>query len=198
MGYPDNPAVTALRVVNEHVPYPLISALVPDADPLHLDVVGLTGTIGTVWGREVRNVEQQRPDLRRHLVSRHRRCPLTRSEFTTLLLQRLGPGRVIISAQRLAGIELAHQRDPQLDLVLLDDAFQHRYVKPDFNILITDYSDLFYNDQLLPAGRLREPKSGVKRADVVIVSKSPESISASEMQVVRTNIQKIGIQQANL
>ena len=100
---------------------------------------------------------------------------------------------IAVCEKRVEGIKQI-EKEKKCDIVLLDDAFQHRYVKPDFNILITDYSDLFYNDQLLPVGRLREPKSGVTRADVVIVSKSPEKISASEMQEVRTNIQKYGIQ----
>jgi len=71
--------------------------------------------------------------------------------------------------------------------------FSIRYVKPDFNILITDYSDLFYNDQLLPVGRLREPKSGVKRADVVIVSKVPENTPYAEMNLIKESIQEFGI-----
>ena len=100
---------------------------------------------------------------------------------------------VAVCEKRVVGIEQI-EKEKKCDIILLDDAFQHRYVKPDFNILITDYSDLFYNDQLLPVGRLREPKSGVKRADVVIVSKSPEKISSSEMNEVRSNIQKCGVQ----
>jgi tetraacyldisaccharide 4'-kinase len=100
---------------------------------------------------------------------------------------------VAVCEKRVVGIEQI-EKEIKSELILLDDAFQHRYVKPDFNILITDYSDLFYNDHLLPVGRLREPKSGVKRADVVIVSKSPEKISLSEMNEVRSNIQKYGVQ----
>jgi tetraacyldisaccharide 4'-kinase len=100
---------------------------------------------------------------------------------------------VAVCENRVEGIKQI-ESEKKCDVILLDDAFQHRYVKPDFNILITDYSDLFYNDQLLPTGRLREPKSGVTRADVVIVSKSPERISSSEMNEVRSNIQKYGVE----
>jgi tetraacyldisaccharide 4'-kinase len=99
---------------------------------------------------------------------------------------------IAVCEKRVVGIEQI-QKEKKSEIVLLDDAFQHRYVKPDFNILITDYSDLFYNDQLLPSGRLREPKSGVKRADVVIVSKSPEHINANEMQQISTKIKKYGV-----
>jgi tetraacyldisaccharide 4'-kinase len=101
---------------------------------------------------------------------------------------------VAVCEKRVVGIEQI-EKEKKSELILLDDAFQHRHVKPDFNILITDYSDLFYNDQLLPLGRLREPKSGVKRADVVIVSKSPENINANEMQQVSTKIKKYGVSQ---
>ena len=55
--------------------------------------------------------------------------------------------------------------------MLLDDAFQHRYVKPGINILLIDYHRLIIYDKLLPAGRLREPLSGKNRADIVIVTK---------------------------
>lgn len=101
---------------------------------------------------------------------------------------------IAVCEKRVVGIEHI-EKEKKSEIVLLDDAFQHRYVKPDLNILITDYSNLFYNDQLLPAGRLREPKTGVKRADVVIVSKSPENINANEMQQISTKIKKYGVSQ---
>ena len=99
-----------------------------------------------------------------------------------------------VCESRVEGINQI-EKESECEIVLLDDAFQHRYVKPDFNILITDYSDLFYNDQLLPAGRLREPKSGVKRADVVIVSKSPENISQELKNQITNKISGYGIKQ---
>ena len=58
-----------------------------------------------------------------------------------------------------------------IDVVLLDDAFQHRYVKPGINILLVDYHRLIIYDKPLPAGRLREPLNGKNRADIVIVTK---------------------------
>ena len=60
-----------------------------------------------------------------------------------------------------------------IDVVLLDDAFQHRYVKPGINILLVDYHRLIIYDKLLPAGRLREPLNGKNRADIVIITKCP-------------------------
>ncbi|MFM7015168.1 MAG: tetraacyldisaccharide 4'-kinase [Bacteroidota bacterium] len=99
---------------------------------------------------------------------------------------------VAVCEKRVEGIQKM-EREKKMQLVILDDAFQHRYVKPDFNILITDYAHLFYEDFLLPVGRLREQKSGVKRADVMIVSKSPENLSDSDIAAVSKKIQSFGV-----
>lgn len=93
---------------------------------------------------------------------------------------------VAVSADRCEGIERL-TTDPQTadtGVVILDDAFQHRYVKPGINILLTDYHRLFIYDELLPAGRLREPKSGKNRADVVIVTKCPQNLKAIDFRVL--------------
>lgn len=65
------------------------------------------------------------------------------------------------------------------DIVLLDDAFQHRYVKPRVNIMLTDFNRFILFDSLLPAGRLRESKKGIRRADIVVVTKCPENVDTS-------------------
>ncbi len=84
---------------------------------------------------------------------------------------------VAVDADRNHGIqELLHL--PHIpDLILLDDAFQHRQVKADFNILLTAYDDLYIDDAVLPAGNLRERVSGAERAQVIIVTKCPENLS---------------------
>ncbi|MEP0713624.1 MAG: tetraacyldisaccharide 4'-kinase, partial [Algoriphagus sp.] len=66
------------------------------------------------------------------------------------------------------------------ELIILDDAFQHRYVTGDLKILLTTYQRPFYSDFLLPMGRIRESRAGAKRADVVVITKCPEALSASE------------------
>ena len=99
---------------------------------------------------------------------------------------------IAVCESRVEGIKRI-EKENKTEIIIMDDAFQHRYVKPDFNILITDYSDLFYKDQLLPAGRLREPKAGVKRADVVVVSKSPYNIDANEMKQISAVIKTFGV-----
>lgn len=69
---------------------------------------------------------------------------------------------------------------PSTDVVLMDDGFQHRYVQPGINILLMDYNRLPHKDYLLPAGKLREPKSSCRRADIVIVTKCPQDITPTE------------------
>ena len=71
-----------------------------------------------------------------------------------------------------------------VDVILLDDAFQHRYVKPGINILLVDYHRLIIYDKLLPAGRLREPMSGKARADMVIITKCPKDLKPMEFRVL--------------
>lgn len=70
------------------------------------------------------------------------------------------------------------------EVVLLDDAFQHRYVKPGVNILLVDYHRLIIYDRLLPAGRMREPESGKARADIVIITKCPKDLNPMEFRVL--------------
>jgi tetraacyldisaccharide 4'-kinase len=91
---------------------------------------------------------------------------------------------VAVDKKRCHGIELLTEKDNRLDAVLLDDAFQHRYVKPGINILLVDYHRLIIYDQLLPAGRLREPLNGKDRADIVIVTKCPKDLKPMEYRVI--------------
>jgi len=74
------------------------------------------------------------------------------------------------------------------DVILLDDAFQHRYVKPEINILLTDYSHPFWEDSYLPTGNLRDSKSQVHRAEIVIVSKSPKNLTPIIQRTVYKNL----------
>ena len=95
---------------------------------------------------------------------------------------------VAVDANRKNGIEqlLALNEAPQV--ILLDDAFQHRKVKAGFYILLTAYDELFCDDFMLPTGNLRESRSGAKRADAIIVTKCPENISDTEQQNIKKKI----------
>ena len=93
--------------------------------------------------------------------------------------------RVAVDENRCHGIEQLMKLDnPKVDVVLLDDAYQHRHVKAGLNILLTDFHRLFSDDTLLPAGRLREPEDGKNRAHIVIVTKCPEDIKPMGFRVI--------------
>lgn len=91
---------------------------------------------------------------------------------------------VAVDKKRVHGIEMLTCTGNNIDVILLDDAFQHRYVKPGVNILLVDYHRLIIYDKLLPAGRLREPLSGKNRADIVIVTKCPKTLKPMEFRVI--------------
>lgn len=84
---------------------------------------------------------------------------------------------VAVDENRVKGIQNLLKHYPDLKVVVLDDAFQHRRLRPGLSILLTDYHHLYSNDLMLPSGLLREPVSGAKRADVIIVTKTPEIFS---------------------
>ena len=91
---------------------------------------------------------------------------------------------VAVDRKRCHGIRQLLSEEKDIDVILLDDAFQHRYVKPGVNILLVDYHRLIIYDKLLPAGRLREPLSGKNRADIVIVTKCPHDLKPMEYRVI--------------
>ena len=77
---------------------------------------------------------------------------------------------------------------PSTEVVILDDAYQHRYVKPGLYILLMDYHRLIYFDKLLPAGRLRESMAGRMRADIIIVTKCPRQITPMERRGIEMSL----------
>ena len=88
--------------------------------------------------------------------------------------------RVTVAEERKIGITYIRKQFKNNPVIVLDDAFQHRKVKAGLNILVTEYHRPYVNDFLLPVGKLRESKSGVKRADIILVSKCPEQLSDNE------------------
>jgi len=95
---------------------------------------------------------------------------------------------IAVDEKRVHGIEQLKEKYTQLNVVLLDDAYQHRYVKPGINILLTNYSDLYTNDYILPSGRLREWRYGSNRADIIIVSKCPEMLSPIDRRGIKEDL----------
>ena len=103
--------------------------------------------------------------------------------------------QVAVDANRIHGIGklLSLAQPPQV--IILDDAYQHRRVKAGFYILLTAYNDMYVDDFILPAGNLREGRSGASRADVIIVSKCPAGISRSEMDRITRKLNPTDAQQ---
>jgi len=94
---------------------------------------------------------------------------------------------VAVDENRVKGVKkILSQKS--VDVVILDDAFQHRKIKCGLNILLTEYDNLFCNDELLPAGRLRESKKGYLRADIVIVTKTPEYATPIDLKGVMKEV----------
>jgi tetraacyldisaccharide 4'-kinase len=96
--------------------------------------------------------------------------------------------KVAVCEERVIGIPAMAMLQNPPEIILLDDAFQHRAVKPGISVLLTEYNNLFTDDHLLPMGRLREFKSGYLRADLIIVTKSPENLTAEEKNKIIAKI----------
>ena len=84
---------------------------------------------------------------------------------------------VVVEKNRNKGVKQILNDFPETDVILLDDGYQHRWIKAGFNILITPYSSPYYNDYLMPVGNLRESKKGAERANAIVFSKTPENIN---------------------
>lgn len=95
---------------------------------------------------------------------------------------------VAVDADRQNGINELRKLNRQPEVILLDDAFQHRKVKAGFNIMLTAYNNLYFKDWVLPTGNLREPRSGAKRADIIVVTKCDKNISEEEKQKIASKI----------
>jgi len=93
---------------------------------------------------------------------------------------------VAVCESRQEGIEQLKNR---AEVIVLDDAFQHRKVQPALSILLTPYDRPFMDDSVLPAGNLREPRSGYKRADIIVVTKCPERIAYAKLQEMQFRMQ---------
>ncbi len=95
---------------------------------------------------------------------------------------------VAVCEKRVEGIERMREIDPKLDMIILDDAFQHRYVKPRLSIVLMEFNRLPYNDSMLPFGRLREPMSALNRADIIVVTKCPDAMQPIQRRVIAENL----------
>jgi tetraacyldisaccharide 4'-kinase len=95
---------------------------------------------------------------------------------------------VAVDENRQNGITQLMNLDIKPEVILLDDAYQHRKVAAGFNILLTAYTNPYYSDIVLPTGNLREPKLGAKRAHIIVVTKCPIDMTDSQKDAIRTKI----------
>lgn len=93
-----------------------------------------------------------------------------------------------VCENRCAGINRMLQEDPEIDMIVLDDAFQHRYVEPTVSVVLTEFNRPVFNDRLLPLGRLREPMVAINRADIVVVTKCPPNVRPLEYRLFTDNL----------
>lgn len=103
---------------------------------------------------------------------------------------------VVVCENRVEGVKKINNQSfsPSLSgragegLVILDDAFQHRKIAPHLNLLLSDYNQPFYEDSLVPFGRLRDIRNSAKRADAVIITKCPKLITEQEKAKIRNSV----------
>ncbi len=97
---------------------------------------------------------------------------------------------VAVGENRALAIPRILMEHPETQVVLLDDAYQHRSVSPDFNILLTQFNAPFYQDYVLPSGYLRESRSGAKRANAIIITKCPSNLTADAKEEICTQVER--------
>lgn len=95
---------------------------------------------------------------------------------------------VVVCEKRVEGISRLAAANPEVQVVVLDDGFQHRALKPGLSVLLTDYNHLYTRDRMLPAGRLRESSYSSLRADIIIVTKCPDDIKPIDLRVTETEL----------
>ncbi|MDC0389517.1 tetraacyldisaccharide 4'-kinase [Flavobacteriaceae bacterium] len=96
--------------------------------------------------------------------------------------------KVAVDENRVRGVENLINEEPKLQAIILDDCFQHRYVSLKLNILLTTYTNPFFKDYLLPYGNLRESRNGFQRANIIVVTKCPAALKATEMDEFRSSL----------
>ncbi len=98
---------------------------------------------------------------------------------------------VAVDEKRVRGIKKLLELFPSIQGILLDDAFQHRAIKPGLSIVLTDFSNPYFEDYVIPSGTLREFRSGIKRADIIIVTKCPEVLLPIERERIEKSVKPL-------
>lgn len=96
--------------------------------------------------------------------------------------------KIAVAENRNSGVKKLQDIQEDLDLIILDDAYQHRWIKRDLSILLTDYHRLYNKDYVVPSGQLREFRGGAKRADIIIVTKTPITLSPFDRRGIKDEL----------
>jgi len=102
--------------------------------------------------------------------------------------------KVAVCEKRADAIKKIETENPEINLIIMDDAFQHRHVRAHIYILLSTYNDPFYSDYVLPTGNLRERRKGVKRADFIVMTKCPTDLSPVEKGAIKSKIKPMPYQ----
>ena len=102
---------------------------------------------------------------------------------------------VCVDSDRVNGVKKILSFSAAPNVILLDDAFQHRALNSELKIVVSEYTNLFLNDCIMPSGNLRESKNGIKRADIIIISKTPEKTTAVEIRNLIKDLKPLAHQQ---
>ena len=97
---------------------------------------------------------------------------------------------VTVDRNRVHGVNRILEEDPETEVIILDDAFQHRSITPGFSILLSDFERLIVRDHMMPYGNLRESKANMRRADIILITKSPENISPMQRRLIVKEVDK--------
>lgn len=123
------------------------------------------------------------------VLATRRSTPLDIGDEPYQIYQKFGGDiTVAVCENRCQGIEELLRIDPKINLIVLDDAFQHRYVKPTVSIILTEFNRPVFYDKMLPYGRLRESVKSLSRAEMVIVTKCPERLKPVEYRIFKNNL----------
>lgn len=123
------------------------------------------------------------------VLATSRSTPLDIGDEPYQIYQKFGRDiMVAVGEDRCEAIDKLLAIDPKINLIVLDDALQHKYVKPTISVLLTDFNRPIYMDKLLPLGRLREPASEAYKADFVIVTKCPSDLKPIEYRLLEKNL----------
>jgi tetraacyldisaccharide 4'-kinase len=95
---------------------------------------------------------------------------------------------MVVCEDRVEGVKQILSRFPDTEVIVLDDAYQHRRLKPGFSILLTAYQQPYFSDLILPAGMLREGRKGRKRADVIVMTKCPASLDEKQRELLAARL----------